>query len=70
MGTAIAKDDTGVLGVARSNAYLLDCLADQMTFRVNITDEMLGALVRGKSSHLIVSVVGEDIRAALGQVTA
>jgi hypothetical protein len=70
MGVAIAKTETGLAAAPRTSAYqVLDVLPDQLTFRVNVTDELLGALVRSRATHFTVSIVGEDIRRSIAEVT-
>lgn len=66
MGTAIAKSLDGFTAVApKSAARIVDTMPDGIVIKVQVTDQMLGALVRGTSNSITVAIVGEEYTEAL-----
>jgi hypothetical protein len=71
MGVAIAKKHDGVTAAAGKTramvvtAEVTDGLPDQVYLRIEVTDELLGALVRDRGNYFIASVAGAEWREAV-----
>lgn len=46
-------------------AEVVDVLPSMVTVKIAVTDELLGAMMRGKVDHFIVAIAGKEIRAAI-----
>ena len=65
MGSAVAKDENGRAVAPRVRAMVIDALEDQVTVRIDVSDELLGALVRDRSNYFVASIAGAEWREAL-----
>lgn len=71
MGVAIAKSPDGYTAVAGKTramvvrADVTDALPDQVTVRIDVSDELLGALVRDRSNYFVAVIAGEEWREAV-----
>ncbi len=60
MATAIPKSaDRSAVG-ARARARVVDATRDGVVVQVDVTDELLGQLIRGRVDHIIVSIIGDE----------
>ena len=60
MATAMPKTADKKAAGARARASIVDATRDGVTVRVDVTDELLGQLMRGRVDHFLVSIIGRE----------
>ena len=71
MGRATLKQDKYLAGCdnPRARAIVVDALGDQVTLRIDLTDEVLGAIIKGKGKFFLASFTGQEWRDALERLS-
>ena len=65
MGSATAKTAQHRAAAPRMRATVVDAFPDGVVVEVKVSDELLGALLRGRVDHFLVSIIGDEWEDAL-----
>ena len=60
MAIAMPKTAENRAAGARARASIVDAMSDGVIVSVDVTDELLGQLLRGRVDHILVSIIGQE----------